>query len=417
MSPADELARRLMVAEYAARVSDALVGTLNQRRTMGRACALAVPELGVWAAVSVIDGSTVHQVVCVPSARGSETTLTGGHAGDVIHAIASVPHGGLVLPVEDDRSLEAIAAGPRLRAELIDRGATHVLRVPMRAHGTRLGVLHVAGAVEQVDVTRALELARRAALALAAARVYEERAALAETLRAALLPPELPRIPGVELGARYRAAQETTEIGGDFYEVARLGTGLWTLSIGDVCGKGVEAAVLTGQVRQSLRTAVLANDDPPASLSLLNAAMLATDGTRFVTLLHGVMRVDEGGAHIRLACGGHPQPLVLRADGRVELVSVTGTLVGMLPGVTFRACDVDLAPGETLLFYTDGVTEARVDGELLGTERLMAMFADCRGMPAQSVTERVEQFVLEYLAGRPHDDLAILAVRPTGSAS
>jgi serine phosphatase RsbU (regulator of sigma subunit) len=101
----------------------------------------------------------------------------------------------------------------------------------------------------------------------------------------------------------------------------------------------------------------------------------------------------------------------------VELVSVTGTLVGMLPGVSFRACDVDLAPGETLLFYTDGITEARVDGELLGTERLMAMFADCRGMPAQSVTERVEQFVLEYLAGRPHDDLAILAVRPTGSAS
>lgn len=417
MSAVDELSRRLLVAEYAARVSDALVGTLNQRRTMGRACALAVPELGVWAAVSVFDGGAVHEIAGLPSGRGSETTLTGGDASDVIAALCTVPHGGVLLPLDDDRSLAGVAAGQRLRAELTDRGATHVLRVPMRAHGSTLGVLQIAGSAEQLDMTRALELARRAALALAAARVYEERAALAETLRAALLPPELPTIPGIELGARYRAAQEATEIGGDFYEVAALGNGAWTVSVGDVCGKGVDAAVLTGQVRQSLRTAVLANDDPPASLSLLNAAMLATDGTRFVTLLHGVMRVDEGGAHIRLACGGHPQPLVLRSDGRVDLVSVTGTLVGMLPGVTFGASDIHLGPGETLLFYTDGITEARVDGELLGPERLMAMFGDCRGMPAQSVTERVEQFVLEYLAGRPHDDLAILAIRPTGAAS
>jgi serine phosphatase RsbU (regulator of sigma subunit) len=296
-------------------------------------------------------------------------------------------------------------------------GATHVLRVAMRAHGSTLGVLHIAGAADQLDVPRALELAHRAALALAAARVYEERAALAETLRAALLPPALPTIPGVEVGARYRAAQETTEIGGDFYEVSPLGDGRWTLSLGDVCGKGVDAAVLTGQVRQSLRTAVLANADPPASLELLNAAMLATDGTRFVTILHGLMSVEEDGVRIRLACGGHPQPLVLRSDGQVETVKAYGTLVGMLPGVRFGASDIYLAPGETLLMYTDGITEARVGNELLGPERLIAMFADCRGMPAQSVTERVEQFVLEYLNGRPHDDLAILALRATGSAS
>jgi serine phosphatase RsbU (regulator of sigma subunit) len=417
VSGADELARRLLVAEYAARVSDALAGTLNQRRTLGRACALAVPELGVWAAVSVIDGAAVRQVTGRSSGRAAETSLTGAAAGEIMAVLSALPPGGSILGLDDVRALEAVLVEPGLRSALAELGATHVLRVLMRAHGSTVGVLHVAGAADQLDVPRALELAHRAAVALAAARVYEERAALAETLRAALLPPALPTIPGVEVGARYRAALETTEIGGDFYEVSPLGDGRWTISLGDVCGKGVEAAVLTGQVRQSLRTAVLANSDPPATLSLLNAAMLATDGSRFVTLLHGLMRACEGGLHVRLACGGHPPPLVLRSDGRVEVISVSGTLVGMLHGVTFGTSDTSLAPGETLLLYTDGITEARVGNEMLGPERLIEMFADCRGMPAQSVTERVEQFVLEFLDGRPHDDLAIVAVRPTGRLS
>ena len=256
------------------------------------------------------------------------------------------------------------------------------------------------------------ELARRAALAVGAARIYEERAALAGTLRAALLPPDLPDVPGVELGARYRPAQEATQIGGDFYQVYRCGTEGWAFEIGDVCGKGVNAAVLTGQVRQSLRTAALVESDPARTLAVLNDAMLAVDGSKFVSVVHGRLRRQENGrVSIDLAGGGHPAPLLLRTDGTVEPVEAPGMIVGMLREARFRTVALTLAPGETLLLYTDGVTEARVGGAQLGPARLATMLRDCRGMTAQAITERLEQLVLDYLNGRSHDDIALLALR------
>ena len=227
-----------------------------------------------------------------------------------------------------------------------------------------------------------------------------------------MLPPDLPDVAGVELGARYRAAQEATQIGGDFYQVYRCGPDGWAFEIGDVCGKGVNAAVLTGQVRQSLRTAALVEDDPARTLAVLNDTMLAVDGSKFVSVVHGrLQRRDDGAVSIGLAGGGHPHPLLLRTDGTVEPVEAPGMIVGMLREARFRTVTFTLAPGETLLLYTDGVTEARVEAEQLGTARLAAMLRDCRGMTAQAIAERLEQMVLDYLNGRPHDDIALLALR------
>lgn len=168
--------------------------------------------------------------------------------------------------------VDPVAAGP---AEPME-----TLTVPLLAHGSHIGFLIVVRPRDHVRPhldAMTHELARRAALAVAAARIYEERAALAGTLRAALLPPDLPTVPGVDLGARYRAAQEAPQIGGDFYQVYRCGADGCAFEIGDVCGKGVQATVLTGQVRQSLRTAALVEDDPARTRAHVSGPCEGTD--------------------------------------------------------------------------------------------------------------------------------------------
>jgi sigma-B regulation protein RsbU (phosphoserine phosphatase) len=254
------------------------------------------------------------------------------------------------------------------------------------------------------------DLARRASTAIVAAGVHEERATLASALRASLQPAPLPTLPGVELGASYRAAQEATQIGGDFYDVSLRPDGSWTLAVGDVCGKGVEAAVLTGKVRQSLRTAARMIDDPDATLRLVNDTLLADGGDKFVTAVYGIAARSDGGLRLRLAVAGHPPPLLLRGR-EVSTVAGAGTLIGMLPDVDFDPVEIVLRPGDSLVCYTDGATEARGESGLLGVEPLEELLADCEGLSAQAITERLMQRVLEHLDGRPHDDIAIVAAR------
>ncbi|MGQ0465362.1 MAG: PP2C family protein-serine/threonine phosphatase [Sporichthyaceae bacterium] len=378
---------------------------LNLGRTLGRFAGMPVPRLGDWSAVRFGD----RLCVCSEPARPAHV------AAPVRVAAARLGR----TTVLDPAALVTLGASVETAGELLENGPVHVATVPLRAAGDDLGTLTVVRTAEFAEGDLALlqEVARRGVAALVAAEAYEERAHLARTLRTALIPPKLPNIPGVDLGARYRPAAEVADIGGDFYQVYACPDGRWAFEIGDVCGKGVEAAVLTGQVRQSLRTAVLVEPDPARALAVVNGAMIAIDGTRFVTLVHGHLRPEsDGSLSVRLAGGGHPWPLVLRRDGTVDTVEAAGTIVGMLRQARFRAVDLRLAPGETLLLYTDGVTEAQVGGELLDVDRLAAMFGDCRGMSAQAIAERLEQMVLEYLSGGAHDDLALLAIRAEENA-
>jgi hypothetical protein len=398
-------------ARYLSEVSAGLTGVLNVGRTLGRFADLVVPRLGTWCAVRVLDAQGLRLSVCDGSSRPRHRYVPAREA------TLPVPGEDTVADAED---LEVLGADPEIAAALVTAGPVHTATRTLRALGEDLGALTVVRSAAQGpfppgDLVLLEEVARRGASALAAAGAYEERTLLAATLRNALLQPALPQIPGVELGARYRASAEATEIGGDFYQVYGCPHGHWAFEIGDVCGKGVEAAVLTGQVRQSLRTAVLVNDEPDRALDVLNQAMLSVDGTRFVTLVHGRLHAaDDGGVEVSLAGGGHPRPLLLHLNGRVETVETGGTIVGMLKRAKFRTTQVRLAPGETLLLYTDGVTEARIGEEQLGPERLEAMLADCVGMPAQATAERIEQLVLDYLAGGAHDDIALLAIRAEG---
>ncbi|WP_170839323.1 PP2C family protein-serine/threonine phosphatase [Micromonospora halophytica] len=276
---------------------------------------------------------------------------------------------------------------------------------------------------DQRDIELAREFAARAGAAIATAELHGEQAHLARVLQNSLLPPKLPPLPGLTLAGGYRAAGDSLRIGGDFYEVFPTASG-GMFALGDVCGKGVGAAVLTGRVRQSLQTLRLVEQRPLELLELLNRALFdAPDATRraqFTTLLLGTADPEpDGGARVRIAGGGHPSPLVVRTDGSVTRVPVGGMPIGALADATFREARVRLAPGELLLAHTDGVTEARggpAAVEMFGERRLFQALASAAGLPPAAVVDRLLQLVDEWLDGQAHDDIAMLAVRASGPA-
>lgn len=296
-----------------------------------------------------------------------------------------------------------------------------VLVLPLTARGRVLGALSlvsVPGAPPWSSDERevAEEFARRAALAIDNARLLAQRNYVASTLQASLLPAQLPSLPGVELAARYVAAEELAEVGGDFYDVFPLqGDGeSWGVVIGDVAGRGVEAAGLTGLARHTLR-AVSLDFSPAAALTRLNDVLFqAAEGDRFLTAALLTLRLRQNGdsdVEVTLSSGGHCEPLLLRADGAVTSVAVEGSLLGALQSIDLQETTEWLHSGDLLLLYTDGVTEARgVDG-LFGEERLAALLAECVDWPADAVLDRIVEEVARYRAGAAADDIALLAVR------
>jgi serine phosphatase RsbU (regulator of sigma subunit) len=396
---------------FAAEVTLALAATLNLRRTLGRTLSLAVPRLADWAYAGVTDGLRVLRM----HVAHDQAPVVDEDAARAVRRAVPGPGGGIAREVQH---LTALGVPDALAAQALDAaGSVEWVQVPLVARGTPRGLLVLMRPASDPlddDQRRMLQmLAERGSLAIDAALVYEQLNALATTLRTALLPPVVPDVPGVRLGTRYRAAVETTQIGGDFFDFHRSQSGHWCVALGDVCGKGVGAAVLTGQVRQSLRVASVTHDDPADVLGVLNQSMLLSGSASFVTVVWARLEPRDDGLDVVLADGGHPPPLVLRADGRVEEVGPTGTLVGLLPEARVATVRVSLEVGDTLLLYTDGVTEARgPDGSLLGEGRLRALLADCVGMTSQSIGERIEQAAMEHLRGRSHDDIAVLAIQP-----
>lgn len=218
-----------------------------------------------------------------------------------------------------------------------------------------------------------------------------------------------------EVGAAYRRSEQTLHIGGDFYDVLRQGEHDSMVVLGDVCGRGIDAAVLTGRVRQALYALRLVEQHPAKLLRLLNGAMLATGAHRFATLILGVCTPTmAGGLSLTLAGGGHPSPVVLRADGSVEIVAIGGMPVGALPEAEFVQTRVDLGPNDLCLMYSDGVVEARggVSGhEAFGRARLLHHVAASAGMAAAPLAESVAQLAVDWVDGRDHDDVAVLAIQ------
>ncbi|MEV5333862.1 PP2C family protein-serine/threonine phosphatase [Streptomyces werraensis] len=305
-----------------------------------------------------------------------------------------------------------------------------VLVTPLPGHGVPAGALILLRSDTEKGFSPEEEefarlFASRAGTALSAARLYSEQTAVTGTLMRELLPPPLSRVHGVDYAGRYRTAMDHERVGGDFYDVhpGPDESAETFVALGDVAGKGLDAAVLTGKIRNTLHALLPLASDHLQVLRMLNGALLTSHHARFATLvLASVKRRDDGTVGLRLTSAGHLPPLVVRADGRVEEMPTQGTLVGALPRVTARTVETVLAPGDTCLLYTDGITEARggpLGDELFGEDRLRAALEGCGGMPGEAMVEHVQMLAAQWLEpGSRHDDMAVVAVgAPRGGST
>jgi len=204
-------------------------------------------------------------------------------------------------------------------------------------------------------------------------------------------------------------------VGGDFYDVHPADDErAETLAVlGDVCGKGLEAAVLTGKIRTTLRALLPLADDHERLLRLLNDALLTPASTRFATLVLASAVRDGAAVRLRLTAAGHPPPLVVRTSGEVEEVDTRGMLVGVLPAIRSWTATVTLAPADTCLLYTDGLIEVRggpLGNEMFGERRLREALAECAGLPAEATAERIHMLAMQWAGSRPHDDMAVVTI-------
>ncbi len=295
-----------------------------------------------------------------------------------------------------------------------------VMITPLPGHGVSAGALvllrHTDEAIFAEDEEVLVRLfAARAGAALSAARLYAEQAATTRTLMRDLLPPRLHPVNGVEFAGGYRASEDYTVVGGDFYDLHAAATpeDETLVVLGDASGKGLEAAMLTGKIRNTLQALTPLAEDHEAVLELLNGAMLSTQHARFATLVLASVAHRDGKVGLRLTSAGHLPPLIVRDGGQVEQADTRGTLVGVLPSITVRSFETSLAPGETCVLYTDGVIEARGDslgGYMFGEQRLKAALAECAGMSAEAVVERVMMLATQWLGQEVHDDIAVVAI-------
>ncbi len=266
------------------------------------------------------------------------------------------------------------------------------------------------------ELARLLEGEHAARLRAEEAERFERT--VAETLQRGLLPPELPAVPGIELGAAYRAGGVGTMVGGDFYDVFELGAGRWGIAIGDVCGKGAEAASVTAMMRWTIRAAALREVSPSQVLEALNAVLLsATTPGDTGTAVYAILQADADPVTLTLAVAGHPPPLRLSAGGDVTTVGELGTMLGALSEPELHDATVVLSPGDVLLLYTDGVTESRTPEGFFGPDRLAQALRAAGGEVAASVARSIEAAVTEAAGGRLNDDVALLVIQAPPRAS
>jgi PAS domain S-box-containing protein len=308
---------------------------------------------------------------------------------------------------QDDEHLDA----------LLDVGLVSGITVPLVARGVVVGGLSIGMLDDRrhgpADISLAEDLGRRAGLAIENARQRESRAAVARSLQARLLPPLLPAVRGLDVAARYVAAGDL-DVGGDFYDLFQVDdeSDRWIAAIGDVSGKGPEAAAMTGLLRHTLRAVAAFDAEPAALVAALNRALLRESGVeQFCTVVVGAVTPTPLGIEIRLANGGHPAPMIVREDGSVELVEEGGLLVGAFPGVETPVETVLLGPGDSLVLYTDGVTERRLGGQFLGDDGLQVVL----GLAPRHQAGALADAVASAVAGSPDDpatdDMALLVLR------
>jgi PAS domain S-box-containing protein len=416
-----ELAQRFL-----ARSGEVLASSLDPDELLAEVANLAVPEVADWCSLEVANPSGVLERKALahvdPEVRQRAIELSRRYPPDPDAPIGiyQVVRSGQpeLYPEIPDEMLREGAVDEEHYRELVAIGMRSAIIVPMTTRGRTLGALtFVSGRsgrrFDEQDVELAQELARRCATAIDNARLYMDRSYIARTLQESLLPVELPDIPGVETAARFRPTGEGNDVGGDFYDVFETGDRGWTVVMGDVCGKGPDAAAVTALARYTLRAAAMRERLPSRSLAVLNEALLRQrEDRRFCTVAYAYIEKLDHGARAGISSGGHPLPILLRADGSVEQVGAPGTLLGVVPDPDLEDRAVTLEPGDALIFYTDGVIESRVSSNgVLDERRLSELVATCAGGSADAIAAKVEEAAVLSQDGRPKDDIAVLVLR------
>ncbi|MFE9251406.1 PP2C family protein-serine/threonine phosphatase [Streptomyces sp. NPDC007088] len=415
-SAEEALAQERERAAFLSQASTALLSSLNAERCVEVTATLAARHLGD-AAVFVSPPAGHRLPLALAGGDGSFTTRAVEADPAEVPGLAEALQG---FPPVPSRWIDPAAVPDWIVPEGFEGPLGSVMVTPLPGHGVPAGALIVLRRCGRSSFTATEEVfaqlfAARAGAAISAARLYAEQAGITRTLMRELLPPALHRIDGVEFAGGYRPSGQSERVGGDFYDVhPATEDGEEAMAVlGDVCGKGLEAAVLTGKIRNTLHALLPLADDHARVLRLLNGALLTADHARFATLVLASVTRAAGTVRLRLTSAGHPVPLIVRDGGRVDEADTRGTLIGALPEVTVTTDTVELAPGETCLLYTDGITEARggpLGDEMFGEERLRQALGDCAGLPAEAVVEHVQMLASAWVGDGPHDDMALVAI-------
>jgi phosphoserine phosphatase RsbU/P len=389
-----DLARRGWLT-FLAEAADLLAQSLDVQLTLALIPRLVVPRLGVWCAVHVLhdDGEL----------RLAATT----HSDE-----SAVPKLLDLLDTARPQFLEALG----VEAPVPLAAPAEGVAVALMARGQQIGTIAVGrdpdGRQGPEEIAAIEDFARRAAVAIDNNRIHAERRAVATELQRSLLPPQLPRIDGIDFGAEYVPAGEAVDVGGDFYDIVSLPDGRWLAVIGDVSGKGVQAAIVTGLVRDVTRALVRDGRPVAETLARLNETLVERGGGRFCTLALAVLsRRPDGTVDAALHLAGHEQTILVHADGGTRLVGRCGTALGLLPTIKSPVEQVVLRPGDMLIFTTDGVTERRHRGVLFGIDRLRGEASTLAGFPAEVVAARLRTAAVAFSPEPPRDDIAVLTVR------
>jgi PAS domain S-box-containing protein len=397
-----------------------LAGSLDYDETVSTLARLCVPDFADWAGVDLLEsGGQIRQLVVV-----HEDPQRLAYAKDIrerfpphideAQGLANVLRTGLS-EFYPEIPVELLELAPVEQQEIArNLQLSSVMIVPLEVRGEILGAMTLAYAesgrhYEEPDLRMAESLGRRAAIAIDNARVYHDRDHMARTLQQSLLPPALPTIPGAQMAARYVPFGDGHEVGGDFYDAFSVADDEWGIVIGDVCGKGAEAAAIMGIARFTTRAIAMSERRPSALLTGLNDALVQqTTGDRFCTACYCRVHRNDTGFRVTVSLAGHPRPVVLRSDGSVQEVGAPGRFLGVFEEAQVSDDVVDLLPGDAIVLFTDGVFGR---SDVAGGAELFPLSPSDREWSAGSIADALIAGIVERDGERFSDDVAVLVFR------
>jgi len=407
-------------ASFLARVSRTVGGSMQTERAVDLILQMLVPEVVDWAQVVLREAGLLQCYATLADRPARRASVTAPRSGT--STLSRVMSRGLrelslvsMGPEElDNEALASAVPAPELREDLRSIRPVDLLVIPLTARGRGFGALTLArrgeDGFDEEAVAFLEELAHSLAVTLDATRNLADSRRVAGVLSRDLAPPSLPSMPGARLAKYYRVAFEHEALGGDFYDIHGEPDD-WTAVVGDVCGKGVEAAVLTGRVRQAVRTAALVDRSPAQVLDLVNRVLVSDGDGTFVTALCARVRRRGDDLVLSVSAAGHHPPLLLRAGGGLEAVPAEGTVLGLFDTHDYDEVEVVLHPGDSCLFFTDGVLEAPGLDEQFGEERLRSVLDGAPREDVNTVVESIAMTLAEHVGDRAHDDIAILGIQ------